>query len=60
MHALYIGGDSKTLMVVQVAPVKKNVRETMSSLEFAKKVGKIELGKVAAKTAASKRKTKKT
>jgi len=47
-------------MVVQVAPVKKNVRETMSSLEFAKKVGKIELGKVAAKTAASKRKTKKT
>ena len=49
MHALYIGGDSKTLMVVQVAPVEKNVSETMCSLMFAERVRAVELGKAAAK-----------
>jgi len=46
---LYIGGDSKTLMVVQVAPVEKNVGETMCSLMFAERVRAVELGKAAAK-----------
>ena len=45
----YTGGDSKTLMVVQVAPVEKNVGETMCSLMFAERVRAVELGKAAAK-----------
>lgn len=44
-----IGGDSKTLMVVQVAPVEKNVGETMCSLMFAERVRAVELGKATAK-----------
>ena len=44
-----IGGDSKTLMVVQVAPVEKNVGETMCSLMFAERVRAVELGKAAAR-----------
>ena len=39
-----IGGDSKTLMVVQVAPVEKNVGETICSLQFAQRVRAVELG----------------
>ena len=44
-----IGGDSKTLMVVQVAPVEKNIGETMCSLMFAERVRAVELGKAAAR-----------
>ncbi|KAK2554469.1 Kinesin-like protein KIFC3 [Acropora cervicornis] len=32
-----LGGDSKTLMVVQVSPVEKNVSETVCSLTFAQR-----------------------
>lgn len=39
-----IGGDSKTLMVVQVAPVEKNICETVCSLYFAQRVRAVELG----------------
>eukprot|EP00112_Aurelia_sp_Birch-Aquarium-sp1_P022068 Seg61.8 transcript_id=Seg61.8/GoldUCD/mRNA.D3Y31 product="Kinesin-like protein KIFC3" protein_id=Seg61.8/GoldUCD/D3Y31 len=39
-----LGGDSKTLMVVQVAPVKKNAGETFCSLDFASRVRNVELG----------------
>ena len=46
---LLIGGDSKTLMVVQVAPVEKNVGETMCSLMFAERVRAVELGRAAAR-----------
>ena len=45
----FIGGDSKTLMVVQVAPVEKNVGETMCSLMFAERVRAVELGRAAAR-----------
>ena len=38
------GGDSKTLMIVQVAPVEKNVAETVASLVFAQRVRAVELG----------------
>ena len=38
------GGDSKTLMVVQIAPVEKNVGETVCSLNFAQRVRAVELG----------------
>ena len=41
---LFIGGDSKTLMVVQVAPVEKNISETVCSLNFAERVRAVELG----------------
>ena len=36
-------------MVVQVAPVEKNVGETMCSLMFAERVRAVELGKAAAR-----------
>lgn len=39
-----LGGDSKTLMIVQVAPVQFNVSETMCSLAFAQRVRAVELG----------------
>ncbi|XP_077982296.1 kinesin-like protein KIFC3 [Glandiceps talaboti] len=45
-----LGGDSKTLMVVQVAPVEKNVGETSSSLSFAQRVRSVELGQANKKT----------
>jgi len=45
----YVGGDSKTLMVVQVAPVEKNVAETVCSLTFAQRVRAVELGQASKK-----------
>ncbi|KAK7114423.1 kinesin-like protein KIFC3 [Littorina saxatilis] len=39
-----LGGDSKTLMIVQVAPVEKNVSETVCSLTFGQRVRSVELG----------------
>lgn len=39
-----LGGDSKTLMIVQIAPVKKNADETVCSLNFAQRVRTVELG----------------
>ncbi|XP_047128629.1 kinesin-like protein KIFC3 isoform X2 [Hydra vulgaris] len=39
-----LGGDSKTLMVVQVSPVEKNSGETVLSLSFAERIRDVELG----------------
>ncbi|KAK0048052.1 kinesin-like protein KIFC3 [Biomphalaria pfeifferi] len=39
-----LGGDSKTLMIVQVSPVEKNVSETVCTLTFGQRVRNIELG----------------
>ena len=47
---LSTGGDSKTLMVVQVSPVEKNVSETVCSLTFAQRVRTVELGQATKKT----------
>eukprot|EP00795_Rhopilema_esculentum_P001813 gene1813-16303_t len=44
-----LGGDSKTLMVVQVAPVRKNAGETFCSLDFASRVRNVELGQATKK-----------
>ncbi|CAG2246937.1 KIFC2_3 [Mytilus edulis] len=44
-----LGGDSKTLMIVQVAPVEKNVAETICSLNFAQRVRTVELGQASKK-----------
>lgn len=44
------GKDSKTLMVVQVAPVEKNASETLCSLSFAQRVRTVELGQASKKT----------
>lgn len=41
---LCIGGDSKTLMIVQLSPVQKNSSETFCSLNFAQRVRAVELG----------------
>ena len=46
------GGDSKTLMVVQLSPVEKNVGETVCSLTFAQRVRAVELGQATKKTEA--------
>eukprot|EP00913_Durusdinium_trenchii_P003322 g3076.t1 len=40
-----LGGDSKTLMIVQCSPAQLNVTETTSSLTFASKARNVELGK---------------
>mmetsp|Transcript_11194 Transcript_11194/g.25481 ORF Transcript_11194/g.25481 Transcript_11194/m.25481 type:complete len:952 (+) Transcript_11194:69-2924(+) len=40
-----LGGDSKTLMIVCCSPAQDNVRETMSSLNFAARARNVELGK---------------
>ncbi len=44
MCSVSAGGDSKTLMIVQIAPVEKNVGETLASLNFAQRVRTVELG----------------
>ena len=46
---IFAGGDSKTLMVVQVAPVRKNAGETFCSLDFASRVRNVELGQATKK-----------
>ncbi|KAE8701147.1 dof zinc finger protein DOF5.7-like [Hibiscus syriacus] len=39
-----LGGDSKTLMFVQISPSEMDLRETLSSLNFATRVRGVELG----------------
>lgn len=39
-----LGGQAKTLMVVQISPVLKNVSESVCSLNFATRVRAVELG----------------
>ncbi|CAL1533617.1 unnamed protein product [Lymnaea stagnalis] len=39
-----LGGDSKTLMIVQVSPVEKNINETVCTLTFGQRVRNVELG----------------
>ncbi|OMO72976.1 hypothetical protein COLO4_27381 [Corchorus olitorius] len=39
-----LGGDSKTLMFVQISPSEQDVSETLSSLNFATRVRGVELG----------------
>ncbi|CAN8283918.1 unnamed protein product [Cochlearia groenlandica] len=41
-----LGGDSKTLMFVQISPSEHDVSETLSSLNFATRVRGVELGPV--------------
>jgi hypothetical protein len=38
------GGDSKTLMLVQISPSEHDIGETLSSLNFATRVRGVELG----------------
>ncbi|EGD79293.1 hypothetical protein PTSG_09709 [Salpingoeca rosetta] len=45
-----LGGSAKTIMVVQVAPVVKNVDESVNSLNFASRVRAVELGQAKKKT----------
>jgi len=40
-----LGGNSKTLMIVQVSPAQGNVVETLSSLGFASRAKQVELGR---------------
>lgn len=40
----HTGGDSKTLMFVQISPSDKDLGETLSSLNFATRVRGVELG----------------
>eukprot|EP01137_Pigoraptor_chileana_P035311 Opistho-2@29127 len=45
-----LGGDSKTLMMVQVSPAEYNVNETMCTLNFASRVRSVELGAASKRT----------
>eukprot|EP00928_Gymnodinium_smaydae_P100343 TRINITY_DN9821_c3_g1_i1.p1 TRINITY_DN9821_c3_g1~~TRINITY_DN9821_c3_g1_i1.p1 ORF type:complete len:1005 (+),score=281.15 TRINITY_DN9821_c3_g1_i1:169-3183(+) len=40
-----LGGDAKTLMIVQSSPAQCNVTETLSSLNFASRARNVELGR---------------
>ncbi|VDD90877.1 unnamed protein product [Enterobius vermicularis] len=42
-----LNGDSKTLMIVQIAPGSANLQDSLSSLNFAEKVGRIQTSAVA-------------
>lgn len=44
MESLSSGGDSKTLMFVQISPNENDLNETLCSLNFASRVRGIELG----------------
>ena len=55
---LVAGGDSKTLMVVLVSPVEKNLTETVHSLHFAQGVRTVELGQATRRIASAERKKK--
>ena len=44
-----LGGNSKTFMFVNISPASSSAGETTSSLEFAKGVRKVELGKASGK-----------
>jgi len=46
-----LGGNSKSIMIVNVAPVAKSAGETLCSLRFAATVGQVELGKAKRQTA---------
>merc|ERR1712190_655144 len=48
-----LGGDSKTLMIVQSSPAQGNVTETLSSLNFASRARNVELGKAKQKVKSS-------
>ncbi|XP_071785181.1 kinesin-like protein KIFC3 isoform X1 [Asterias amurensis] len=48
-----LGGDSKTLMVVQISPVNKNISESQCSLSFAQRVRAVELGAASKKSEAA-------
>lgn len=41
---MFAGGDSKTLMFVQISPSDQDLSETLSSLNFATRVRGVELG----------------
>lgn len=41
---MFVGGDSKTLMFVQISPSDQDLSETLSSLNFATRVRGVELG----------------
>lgn len=44
MSLLFPGGDSKTLMFVQISPNENDLSETLCSLNFASRVKGIEMG----------------
>lgn len=46
---MYVGGDSKTVMIVQLSPVQRNSSETVCSLNFAQRVRAVELGEASKK-----------
>jgi kinesin family protein C2/C3 len=41
---IFLGGDSKTLMFLQISPNENDLGETLCSLNFASRVRGIELG----------------
>ena len=41
-----LGGDSKTMVIIQVSPCEKDAQETLSTLNFGQRVSQIEKGQV--------------
>merc|ERR1711920_760698 len=40
-----LGGHAKTIMFINICPTDEHISETLSSLRFAQRVAKVELGK---------------
>merc|ERR1712130_1094622 len=53
-----LGGNAKTIMFINCCPAAAHAFETVSSLKFAKRVGKIELGQAKKNTKKSKKSEK--
>jgi hypothetical protein len=47
------GGESKTLMLMNISPVEKNVSESCATLSFAQRVMSVELGPARKRTLAA-------
>jgi len=50
-----LGGNAKTVMFINCCPTAEHAFETVSSLKFAERVGKVELGQAKQKTTATKK-----
>ena len=37
-----LGGDSKTMLIIQISPCEKDAQETLSTLNFGQRVSQIE------------------
>lgn len=47
---MFVGGESKTLMLMNISPAEKNASESVATLSFAQRVMSVELGQAKKRT----------